>query len=205
MGLRAHSLPGGKVPSVTFVSGNSMRVPLVHSIHDEEVANRSEFLWKHASLTSGETGSGGYVPFACLCEQSHSEPSAFGPTAPFETFEHPSQHSSQLHDVPDEHFLHVDVPQVRSATHLGRGSYELVCCTSPLRGASFLHKRHEYPPLWFALMLHATSCIDPVFHTVGFLRGSVAPSCPSFVPGGTPAPLPSYGMGPPPATPQPEP
>jgi len=76
---------------------------------------------------------------------------------------------------------------------------------SPLRGALFLHKRHEYPPLWFALIAQATSCTDPAFHTVGFFRGSVAPSCPSLVRGGTPAPLPSYGMGPPPATPQPEP
>lgn len=175
---------------MTFVKGNSKREPLGHSIHDEVVANFNWFFWKHASFTSGDTGSGGDVPF--FIEQLHTNPPKIGPVCPFDSFEHPSQHSSQLHDTLDEHFLHVDVLQVGSATHVGRevDTFD----TSSFRGASFLHRRQEYPPLWFALMDHATSCIDPALHTTGSSRGSEAPSCPNTAPGGTSAPVPSIPL-----------
>lgn len=149
------------MPSVTFVKGNSKREPLVHSIHDEEVANFNVFFWKHASFTFDDTSSGVY---GCP-GQLHTNPQETGPTCPLDSFEHPSLHSSQLHDTLDEHFRHVEVLPVGSSSHLGREAGSSACFASLLEIASFLHRRHEYPPLWFALMDHMTSCTDPAFHT----------------------------------------
>ena len=50
-GLRAQTLPDGCVPSLTFVMGISMRVPLAKRIHCESPANDRTFCWKQASVT----------------------------------------------------------------------------------------------------------------------------------------------------------
>lgn len=64
--------------------------------------------------------------------------------------------------------------------------------------------KNVHPPPWLANVAHAISTTLPRFHTVAFCSGMVRKSAPCLKLGGGKPPL-SRAIGPPPATPQPEP